>query len=462
MKQTKVHPSITSETYPRRRFLQNSLTSLSLPLILPHLNRARAAESKLNHACIGVGGMMGFNDLQNFLSHPRVQITALCDVDKQHLAKAHEAVPGARLYADWRELLAKEGDRIDSVNVTVPDHMHFPIAYQAIKQGKHVYCQKPMCHDVAEVRALTQATLQEGVVTQLGTQITSSIGERTALDYLKRRVIGKVKRVILCANRPGAIENYRLLGPRPPQGENPPDHLNWDLWLGTAPKRPYASKIYHPVLWRTWLDFGTGWSGDIGCHLFDIVWKALDLKVPLRVKARVQESWRKSPERQADTWPQSNHITWIFPGNNNIEGPELTVEWYDGLFYPPNEIMALYPGQTYPTESAMFIGTKGSLLYPLGGGPWLLPRDKFRGVERAKFKERNHYHHFAGACLGGEKTTCYFQQSGPMTEAILLGTVAVRTPNQWLEWNAKDMKIPNNSQAEGLLKRTYRDGWGVV
>jgi predicted dehydrogenase len=445
----------------RRQFLHNACGALAVPLILSGGCKAGTPSAKLNHACIGVGGMMGWNDLQNFLNHPQVEIAAICDVDAQHLERAKQALPKARVYRDWRELLGREGDRIDSVNVTVPDHMHFPIARKALRLGKHVYCQKPMCHDVSEVRALTQATKEAGVVTQLGTHITSSIAERTALAYLRQGVIGKVKSVILCANRPGAIESYRLLGPRPRQGQSSPAHLDWDLWIGNAPMRAYAPDIYHPVRWRAWQDFGTGWSGDIGCHLFDLVWKGLSLSAPLAVKASVQESWKNSPERRADTWPQSNHITWTFPGNAHTADDELTVDWYDGLFYPPQEVQALYPGQTYPTESAMLLGTEGALLYPLDAGPLLLPREKFSGLERPQLAPRNHYHHFVDACLGGNMTECHFMQSGPMTEAILLGTVAARTPDQWLKWDATAMKIPNNAEAEHLLMRKYREGWQV-
>ena len=443
----------------RRQFLHSACGALAAPLILSGGCKAETPSLKLHHACIGVGGMMGGNDLQNFLSHPLVEVVAICDVDAQHLAQARQAVPKARVYRDWRELLDREAGRIDSVNVTVPDHMHFPIALKAVNLGKHVYCQKPMCHDVTEVRALTLATAKAGVVTQLGTHITSSIAERTALAYIHQGVIGKVRSVVLCANRPGAIESYRLLGPRPRQGQAPPEHLNWDLWIGTAPKRGYAPDIYHPVRWRAWLDFGTGWSGDIGCHLFDLVWKGLSLSAPLAVKARVQESWKNSPERRADTWPQSNHITWTFPGNAHTEGDELTVDWYDGLFYPPQDIQALYPGKTYPTESALLLGTEGALLYPLDSGPLLLPREKFSSVERPQLAPRNHYHHFVDACLGGEMTESHFMQSGPMTEAILLGTVGARMPDQWLKWDTVNMKIPSSAVAERLLRREYRESW---
>jgi predicted dehydrogenase len=445
--------------HSRRQFLKTAgLAGVSAPLILSNFARGASPNAKLNHACIGVGGM-GVGDLQNFLSHKQTQVVALCDVDANHLAKAKEMAPQARTYTDWRELLEKEGDKIDSVNVTVPDHMHFPIAHAAIKKGKHVYCQKPMCHDVAEVRRLAQAATQAKVVTQLGTQAASGTGDRMTVQFLREGVVGKIKRAILCSNRPGAIEDYRLLGPRPKEGQAPPSHLNWDWWIGTAPMRPYAPSIYHPTRWRAWLDFGTGWSGDIGCHIFDAVWKGLGLQAPKSVVAEVQESWKNSPERRADNWPQSDHITWIFPGNKLTDGPELTLEWFDGLMFPPEEIRKLYPGENYPTESAMLVGTEGALLVEHGSGPLLLPQDKFKGHPRPQLPGRNHYHHFADACLGGEKTESHFAQTGPMTEAILLGTVAIRTPGQKLEWDAGPMQFPNYPQAEPLLRRQYRAGW---
>ena len=268
----KASPALT-----RRCFLQTTaLTGLAAPFILPSGLRAAAPNSKLNHACIGVGGM-GWNDLNTFLRHPRLQVVAVCDVDANNLDKAAKAAPGARVYSDWRELLEKEGDKIDSVNLAVPDHTHFAIAYSAIQRGKHVYCQKPMCHDVAEVRALTEAAVKKRVVTQLGTQLAAGLGDRSTVHLLQTGAIGKIKQVYLTANRPGAVENYRLVGPRPAASTPPPAHLNWDLWLGTAPTRPYAPEIYHPTKWRAWLDFGTGWSGDIGCHIFDAVWKGLGL-----------------------------------------------------------------------------------------------------------------------------------------------------------------------------------------
>jgi predicted dehydrogenase len=280
------------------------------------------------------------------------------------------------------------------------------------------------------------------------------------VQWLKEGIIGKVRHAYLCSNRPGAVETYRLVGPRPAQGETPPATLDWDIWVGTAPMRPYVPGIYHQTKWRAWQDFGTGWSGDIGCHIFDPVWKGLGLHAPLSVIAEVQQSWKDSPARRADTWPQADHITWKFPGNHLTDG-ELTLEWFDGAFYPPEEIRALYSVEKYPAESSILIGTDGALLIPHQGTPVLLPESKFKDHPRPKMEEQNHYHNFVNACLGGPPTQSHFAQTGPMTEAIILGTVAIRVPDTLLEWDAVNMKFPNHPEAEKYLKRTYREGWKV-
>jgi len=446
----------------RRKFIQAAATTaIAAPFFIRCSSKGTSQDNILQHACIGVGGM-GWSDLQKFKEHPNVKIVAICDVDANNLKKASEALPEARTYTDWRELLEKESDNIDSVNVTVPDHNHFIIAYNAIRKGKHVYCQKPMCHDVAEVRKLTEAAIKAGVVTQLGTQIAARQGDKTAVQMIKDGVIGKVKHAYLCSNRPGAVENYRLPGPRPAQGQEPPATLNWDIWTGTAPVRPFAPEIYHTMKWRAWQDFGTGWSGDIGCHIFDAVWKGLGLKPPKSVIAEVQKSWKESPERRADTWPQGDHITWMFPGNNMTESDVLPLEWFDGEFYPPQEIRDLYAGQEYPVESAMLIGTEGALLNPHGGFPVLLPEVKFADYKIPAFEAGNHYAAFVVDCLGGAKTESHFAQSGPMTEAILLGTVAIRVPDQQLEWDFENLKFTNFPEAEKYLSRNYRKGWKIA
>lgn len=443
----------------RRKFIQRTATAVIGTSLL--LNSC-ASKGTLYHACIGVGGMMGLNDLKNFLSHDNVKIVAICDVDKNMLAKAAELVPEARQYSDWRELLEKEDGNIDSVNVTVPDHNHFIIAYNAIQKGKHVYLQKPMCHDVAEVRKLTEASIEKGVITQLGTQHASSANDRRAVQLIQEGAIGKIKHVYMCSNRPGAVENYRLAGPRPENGETVPDYLDWNLWIGTAPMREYVPKIYHPWLWRAWLDFGTGWSGDIGCHIFDAVWKGLDLKPPKSLSAKVQQSWKESPKRRADSWPQANHITWKFHGTEMTEKDELPIEWFDGEFFPPQEVQDLFHGDKFPAEAAMLVGTEGSLLVAHGNDSVLLPYSKFQDYKLPKYDEWNHYHHFVDACLGGENTESHFKQTGPMTEAILLGTVAVQVPDTVLKWDSDNLKVVNSVEAQNLIGRTYREGWNTA
>jgi len=456
------------ESMNRRTFL-TSAAAVSAVGFLPGCGttgpRRIAANSKINHACIGVGGM-GHHDLQNFKSHPRAEIVAICDVDKNHLEKAAELVPNARRYTDWRKMLDKEGDKIDSVNAAVPDHMHALIAMTAIRAGKHVYCQKPLCHDVAECRALAQAVKRTKVVSQLGTQFAAGVGDRMGVQLLREHAVGTVQRIILCSNRPGAIDTYRLVGPRPAKGEPVPAHLAWDLWLGTAPERDYAPEIYHPAKWRAWQDFGTGWSGDIGCHIFDAVWKGLDLgkTAPLTVTAEVQESWKNDRARRADVWPQSDHITWVFPGIPQTGGKTFTMEWFDGLMFPPDDVQAMAKEagfNEYPAESAMVIGTEGALLLPHTSGPVLLPKAKFEGRAKAKLSARNHYHHFLDACLGGEMCESHFAQTGPMAEAIILGTVAIREPGVVLKWDAPHLRITNSQTADRLLRRTYRKGWEV-
>lgn len=446
------------KNYSRRKFIQTTATAaIAAPFVFNSCQTE--PDGFLNMACIGIGGM-GLHDLKQYMEHPYVKIVAICDVDSERLKHASELLPEAKTYTDWRMLLENEKNNIEAVSITIPDHNHYAVAYSAIDLGKHVYLQKPMCHDVAEVRKITEAAVKAGVITQLGTQHASSANDRRAVKMIKDGAIGKIKHAYLCSNRPG-IEKYRLAGPRPVEKYEAPENLDWDLWIGTAPMRSFAPNIYHPMVWRTWLDFGTGWSGDIGCHIFDAVWKGLDLKAPKTVIAEVQQSWKESPERRADTWAQSNHITWQFPGTELTESDTLPIEWFDGEFYPPKEIQDLYPGEKYPPESAMLVGSEGAMLIVHGGSTALLPQEKFEKYKAPEFEERNHYHHFVDACRGGENTESHFAQSGPMTEAILLGTVAIRVPDKLLEWDSQKLNFPNFPDANKFLSRTYRDGWNV-
>ena len=439
-------------TISRRTYLKTAAAGVAACAV----GSGFAANSKLQHACIGVGGMMGGGNLGSFLDQPRAVVAAICDVDDAMLAAAAKRAPDARKYSDWREMLDREGDRIDSVNVTVPDHMHAAISMAALAKGKHVYCQKPMAHDVSEVRAMTAAAAKARTVTQLGNQFGSSIGERTAIELLRRNVIGPVEHVVMMAHRSG-IEPYRPAGPRAAASAVPPK-LHWDLWLGTAPSRPYAAG-YHPSTWRGWLDFGTGWSGDIGCHLFNVAYQGLELTSPATVEAQVQESWVKSPARRAETWPQSNHITWTFPGTAHT-AKELVVEWYDGEFVPPPEILKRIEIPNFrPYESTLFIGAEGVMFWPSGGGPQLWPKAKFDGLKRPAVAKLDHFQSFVDACHGGPSPKSEFSRTGPMSEVVLLGTAAVRAAGQLLKWDAANMKFPNCPEAEKYLRRVYRAGW---
>ncbi|HRT30753.1 MAG TPA: Gfo/Idh/MocA family oxidoreductase [Kiritimatiellia bacterium] len=427
--------------------------------------RARAQTpppgAKLCHACIGVGGMMGGVDLNNFISHPRLQVVALCDVDKNNLAAAAEKVQGARTYVDWRELLAKEGDAVDSVSVSTPDHMHAPITVSALRARKHVYCQKPLCHDVAEAIAMMREAEKSGCVTQLGTQYASMVGDRMAVQYLREGVLGEIKRIILFQT--SAPDRT---APRPARGSPAPPHLMWDFWLGTAPARDYAPHIYHPCMWRVWQDFGTGRMGDNQSHLFDSSWKGVGLTAPLAVKAEVDERWKTDAALRADVWPQGRHVTWTFPGNPKTGGKPITVEWFDGEMKLPDECYkyAKDIGRDAPPEfGSLVIGSEGAMLMEHGTAPRLISDGRLDNYPRPKLPDHpSHYHHYVDACLGEAKTASHFRQSGPMSVAILLGNCAVRFPDTELQWDAASMKITNVPEANKLIGRKYREGWNIL
>jgi predicted dehydrogenase len=413
---------------------------------------------KMRHAAIGLG-VMGNGDVNSMASHPMTEIAALCDVDAGALARVARRFPKARRYTDWRELLEKEKD-LDSVNVSTPDHMHAEITLAAMRRGLHVYCQKPLCHDVAECRLVAEEAVKCKVVTQLGTQGAASGGQRLAVEYLRSGVIGAVKKVYMCSNRASAMP-YRLEGPRPAQGVPPPKGLDWNLWLGNAPERPYAPGIYHPRKWRSWLDFGTGWGGDNGCHFFDMVWKGMNLgrAAPRTIRAKVQESWKSSPARRADVWPQASHIVWTFDGVPTSDGRPFTMEWFDGAFLPSEDGQAVAREAGFkaiPDEATVVFGTEGALLLPHGSVPFLLPKAKFAALKRQKMPPRNHYHGFLDACLGGEMCKSAFPDVGPMAEAVLLGTVAMRCPDEVLRWNAEKLCFADNASATAMLRRACR------
>jgi len=443
----------------RRRFLKRSLSAGLGTTILPGVVWAKSSNGKIQHAAIGVGGM-GWGDVQQIGSHPDVEIAAICDVDTARMAAAAKRFPNARRYQDWRELLDKERDKIDSVSVSTPDHMHAPITMAAINQGKHVYCQKPLTHDVYEARRIAAAAAKADVVTQMGIQANATIGYRMAVKMIRDGAIGKVKRIYAWSNKPAG--NYRPTGPRPAGEDLVPATLDWDAWLGAAPVRPYKHGVYHPTWWRGWQDFGVGWLGDMGCHIVDTPYLALELGSPVRIRAQVEPAWRDTASRRTETWPTWQIVHYTFAGNELTAGETIELIWSDGDKYPPDHVRQHIDSHEFPKQGSLLLGEAGSLLLPHVAGPQLFPAGRFKGYSRPKIAPRNHYHHWVDACRNKVRTVAGFDYAGALTEVILLGTVALRCPDRELAWDAEQMKITNLPEANQYIRRRCRPGWTVA
>ena len=472
----------TIEAIDRRKFL-HAMTAAGL--VMPTLARNLAAQSptpnrKLRHASFGASGM-AWNDIQVICGSSEVELVAIAEVDLSRAKEAKAAFPQVRIYQDWRELLDKEADNIDSVNVSTPDHMHGPIAMAAMLLGKHVYCQKPLAHDLYEVRRLTEYAREHGLTTQMGIQIHSERPYLQAVALVQGGAIGKVKEVFLWSNKKWGDEGA------PPESSAPvPAGFNWDTWLGTCADRPFVGKeYYHPGNWRRRLDFGTGTFGDMGCHIFDPVFAALALSAPLTVRSEgaAPDGWN---------WANNAKIQYVFPGTNYTAHDTIKFNWYDGDNLPPPEILALVQdpdaqqtqklpeesppdskvlarlrrrrqlGPGLPEQGSIFVGTEGNMLLPHFSQPVLFPAEKFMEYPIPDIKSGNHWLEWVDACLGRGTTSTPFDYSGPLTETVLLGTVAVRFPHTTLQWNAKELRFDNMAQANAYVRRAYRPGWEVA
>lgn len=437
-----------NNTTTRRQFIKQTAATFAVPMILPGLSMAQSANGKLNHASIGVGGMGG-SDINSISSHAKVNIIAICDVDENNLNAAALKFPNARKYRDWRELLDKEEKNIDSVNVSTPDHMHAPIAMTAIEKGKHVYCQKPLTHEVFEARQLTLAARRKNVVTQMGIQIHADVTYRMAVILLQQGAIGKVK------------EWHSWQGGTPwpvqgrPEGSDPvPATLDWDKWIGVAPTRPYKAEVYHPQKWRGWQDFGSGVLGDFACHIFDPVFTALKIGHPLTIEAET------SPLNN-ETWPKWNVVSYEFGATPYTAGKTIKGTWYDGK-QPATELALMPEGYRLPRGGSLLIGTEGTMVLPHWAGPQLYPLEKFKGYARPKdMGHVDHYHQWVDACMGNAKAGADFDFSGPLSETVQLGNVAARVSNKKLIWDSANLKINNDSEANKMIRRKYRKGWEV-
>jgi predicted dehydrogenase len=445
----------------RRTLLKSTAAAGLLAGPLAGIARSASANSKIQHAAIGTGGK-GWSDLIEIASHPSTEVVAICDIDTRRLGGAAKKFPNARKYQDWRELLAKEGDKVDSVNVSTPDHMHAPITMTALNMGKHVYCQKPLTHDVYQARKIAAAAKKAGVVTQMGIQLSSSVGARMSVEMLQKGAIGKVKEVFLWSNKDPS--KYRPVGPRPKKSDPIPPELNWDAWCGTAPMRSYVHGVYHPTWWRGWQDFGCGWLGDMGCHIMDMPYRALGLGMPIAVNASVEPEWRNNAARRADTFPTWQIVKYTYAGTELTAGKTVDITWSDGFKYPPAELQkTLLEDRKYPAQGALLIGQQGTMLMPHGSGPVLYPTEKLKGVARPRPKPWNHYRQFIDAIIGknGGKTQASFDYAGPLSEMVLLGTVALQFPDQTLKWDAPNMKVTNVPDAAAYVRRPCRKAWQV-
>jgi predicted dehydrogenase len=301
----------------RRSFLKSSSLAASA-LAFPAVVKSASPNSKLQVVSVGANGM-AFSDIKNIGGHANVQYVGFCDIDSTRFDKVDAEHPGVAHFADFREMFAKLGDKFDAVNVGIPDHMHAKVAIDAMRMGKHVYCQKPLAHTVWEARQMRLEAAKAKVVTQMGNQIHSNLEYRLGTRLIKEGAIGKIKEVYSWVAVTGNERNKRLA---PAPGAKVPAHVNWDLWLGVAPMREYAP-CYHPFVWRDWQDFGGGALGDFGCHILDPVFTALGIKAPLTITA-------ENSGVNEHIWPTNETIEYVFPGNELTAGKTLKVTWMDG------------------------------------------------------------------------------------------------------------------------------------
>jgi len=437
--------------WTRRKFLRRAALAAAgvwaAPALTRHL-RAASPNETLLHASFGATGMAA-SDIENLTRHPALKLVAVADVDLDRAASLKSKFPDVTIYQDWRELLDKEKS-IDSVNVTVPDHMHASIAMSALQLGKHVYCQKPLTHDIYEARRLTEFARSRQRVTQMGIQIHSAGVYQQAVRIIQQGAIGKVKEIHAWSDKKWGDEL-----PRPDQADAVPVHFNWDKWLGIAAQRPFlGGSYYHPGNWRKRLDFGTGTFGDMGCHIFDPVFSALELTAPVSVRS-------DGPAPNHWNWAVNSIVHYVFPGTPYSAGQTVNVTWYDGDERPPKEVQGLLEGDKLPGEGSIFLGTKGAMLLPHIDFAMLYPDKDFAGYQRPHVQEHDHWGQFVDACLGQGRTSAGFDYAGPLTETVLLGSVACRYPQTTLHWNAKDLKFDNLADANQYLRRDYRSGWSV-
>jgi len=402
---------------------------------------------KLNIAGVGSGGMGASNI--NACSDIGENIVALCDVDDDRAKDTFNRYPKARKWKDFRKMLDEQKD-IDAVIVATPDHTHAVAAMYAMRRGKHVYVQKPMTHTVYEARMLTEAARKYKVATQMGNQGHSGDGVRLICEWIWDGAIGPVREVNAWTNRPIWPQGIDRPSDTPPV----PPTLDWDLWVGPSPMRPY-NPCYLPFAWRGWWDFGCGALGDMACHLLDPVFSALKLKYPLSVEACATKV-------NNETFPLASIVHYEFPARGDM--PPVKLNWFDGGMKPPRP-EELEPGRQM--TSVVFIGDKGKLMCgEYGDNPRLIPEKKMKEYKRPpqtlpRIEGGHHEKNWIRACKGGEPACSNFDYSGPFTEAVVMGNLVLRRLDHKLLWDGANMKVTNDDEANKFVKQPCREGWSL-
>jgi predicted dehydrogenase len=413
---------------------------------------SRSANEKLNIAVIGCGGRGG----SNLKSVSSEYITVLCDVNEQNLNRAAADRPGVRKEVDFRKVF-DHANEFDAVVVSTCEHTHAFATLPALQLGKHVYCEKPLTHSVYEARVIREAAAEAKVATQMGTQIHAGDNYRRVVELLQSGAIGDVTECHVWVSRAwgrqsqaDAERNRDLLSvtERPEQADPIPAGLNWDLWLGPAPYRPFSNVYFPGPKWYRWWDFGNGTMSDLGSHWIDLPFWALNLKAPLSIEA-------SGPEPHPEIAPASMQARYEYAAREGM--PALSLTWYQGANKPQ-----IWTDGGIPQwgNGVLFVGSKGMLLSDYGKHV-LLPEDRFEDFTRPEPfipKSLGHHAEWIHAAKTGEPTTCNFEYAGWLTEANHLGNVAFRTGHR-LEWDAENMKATNTSKADQFIRREYREGW---
>ena len=404
--------------------------------------QSRSPNEKLNMGIIGVHS----RGAANMAAVAGENIVALCDVDKRYLAEAAKKYPKAKTYIDWRKML-KQKD-IDAVTVSTTEHTHAPASVMAMKRGKHVYCEKPLAHSVHEARVMRETYQQTKVATQMGTQIHAVDNYRRVVELVQSGAIGPVREAHVWVDQ--GIKDPRS---RPKQSQPVPENLDWDLWLGPAPWRPYHSCYFknRSISWQNWWDFGNGALGDMGSHLIDLPFWALKLQAPTTIEAEGPLPVR--PE----TYPDRLTVCWEHPARG--DQPPVKLVWYDGKQRPKSP-EGVDLGKRH--KGITFVGDKGTLLADYSS--WtLLPEADFKDFKPPEPwipSSPGHHQEWINACKTGSPTLCNFEYSGSLVEHNLLGTVAFRVGKK-LDWDAENLKARNCPEADQFIRRPYRKGWSL-